>query len=212
MPIFRKDGRNFLFIHVPKAGGTSIENVFNQSGYERLYLDGKVGEDTVNHVRWCTPQHMHAAMLETNFRTDRFAGVFMVVREPVARLRSEYLWRNRAASPSVDGATVEAWVTSTFRRYAAQPFLFDNHIRPQVEFKLAGAHVFRLETGLPSILAEIDELWDLGLDREIPTSRAGKDLVGHASHDVEITPAARKAIRKFYRRDFAEFGYSTQSS
>ncbi len=207
MPIFRKDGRNILFIHVPKAGGTSVELVFKQSGYQRVYLDGKVGPHAINHVRRCTPQHMHAAMLEMNFRLDRFDAIFMVVREPIARLRSEYLWRNRDNSPSTDGAAVQKWAKATFKRYAADPFLFDNHIRPQAEFKLAGAQVYRLEEGMPAILADVDERWALGLNQEIPRARHGKEVVGHASHDVEVSPSLRRLATEFYRQDFAEFGY-----
>ncbi len=207
MPIFRKDGRNILFIHVPKAGGTSIEMVFKQSGYQRAYLDGKMGPQSVNYVRRCTPQHMHAAMLETNFRLDRFDAMFLVVREPMARLRSEYLWRLRDRDPRTDASAVEKWAKSAFRRYAADPFVFDNHLRPQVEFKLAGARTYHLEQGLGSILADLDKRWSLGLDTEIPRARHGEVVAGRSSRDVEISPALERLVKDFYVRDYAEFDY-----
>lgn len=207
MPIFRKDGRNILFIHVPKAGGTSIEMVFRQSGYQRAYLDGKMGPQSVNYVRRCTPQHMHAAMLESLFRLDRFDAIFMVVREPMARFRSEYLWRLRDRNPRTDASAVEKWAKSAFKRYAADPFIFDNHLRPQVEFALAGARTYHLEQGLGSILADLDSRWRLDLDTEIPRARHGRDVTGRSSSDVEISPTVARLVKDVYARDYATFDY-----
>ncbi len=207
MPIFRKDDKYILFVHVPKAGGSSIEVVFKNSGYQRDYLDGKMGRPHLNYVLRCTPQHMHGAVLRETLRLERFDAIFMVVREPLARLRSEYLWRNRGKSPGKDAASVEAWARDAFKRYEKQPFLFDNHLRPQHEFLVPGAKVYRLEEGLPHILADIDRQWDLGLDTEIPRVREGSAVVGHASRDVEISPSLARRAKRFYRRDYAEFGY-----
>ena len=65
---------------------------------------------------------------------DRFDGVFMTVREPLARFRSEYAMRN---TDDVAGRRRPGWTpgpTRRSRRYAATRTCFDNHLRPQAEF------------------------------------------------------------------------------
>ena len=84
MPVFRQDGRAVLFVHVPKAGGSTLERLFAKSGWTTGYRDPKGGVGSMNSVRRCSPQHMHRPMLEQVFRLDRFDAVFMTVREPLA--------------------------------------------------------------------------------------------------------------------------------
>lgn len=207
MPVFRKDGVKVLFIHVPKTGGSSIERVFKASDYDTLYLDGRVGPKSWNHVRRCTPQHMHAAMLDMLFREERFDHVFMVVRDPVARLRSEYLWRNRNTEFEVDGRAVERWAKETLGQYRVNPFVYDNHIRPQVEFQLPSATVFRFEDGLESVIEHLNLKWSLGIVTDLPRIREGHTTTNYSSKDVEVTPGLEERIREFYADDVERYGY-----
>ena len=50
MPIFTRNGRHILFIHIPKCAGSSIENAFKMNGYSISYLD-RSGKKTLNHLR-----------------------------------------------------------------------------------------------------------------------------------------------------------------
>ena len=72
MPVFRRDERAVLFVHVPKAGGSSLERLFAKSGWTTGYRDPKGGVGSMNSVRRCSPQHMHRPMLEQVFRLERF--------------------------------------------------------------------------------------------------------------------------------------------
>ncbi len=207
MPIFRRDGRSILFVHVPKTGGSSVERVFRDSGWSRHLLDGRMGPGTINHLRWCTPQHMHAAMLEANLRLDRFDLVFVLVRDPVARLCSEYLWRNRNRSPKVGQRPVERWARRALTAYERDPFVYDNHLRPQHEFLLPGAEVHRFEDGVDAALADLDARHRLGLVRDVPRVRDAADTSGHHSSDVEVSPGLEALVRDAYHRDYAELGY-----
>lgn len=207
MPVFRQGERKFLFIHIPKTGGSSIERAFADAGWDTLYRDGRVGPKSWNDIRLCTPQHMHREMLESIFRIDRFDGVFTVVREPMARIRSEYLWRHRKSGFSIDGRSVEEWTAGSFARYAKDPFLFDNHLRPQVDFLVDRAEVFRFEDGLDEMAATLNAKWDLGLPAALPRVREGSSTTQHSSKDVEVTTSMRDLVRDFYREDYRKFGY-----
>lgn len=207
MPIFRKDGRNILFVHVPKTGGSTIEKVFRESGYQTLYLDGKVGPASVNHVRRCTPQHMHADMLEMNFRLGNFDEIFMMVRDPLARFKSEYIWRNRKDLKVVDAESVNSWGAKAFKQYARDNFVFDNHLRRQVEFHLPNSSVYRFEDGMRGVVDDLNARLDLGLNPDIPKLKDGKQQTGFSSSDVIVSPGMETKVKEIYGEDYTSFGY-----
>ena len=208
MPVFRQDGRAVLFVHVPKAGGSSLERLFAKSGWTTGYRDPKGGAGSMNSVRRCSPQHMHRPMLEQVFRLDRFDAVFMTVREPLARFRSEFAYRN-TNRVSATAAEVETWYDEAFREYRHDPFVFDNHLRPQWEFHLPGAHVYRLEDGLEAVVRDLNTRWGLGLQplSEVPRVLDRKAQSGIASREVRLTPGLEGRLRMEYAEDFARFGY-----
>lgn len=205
MPVFRKDGRNVLFIHVPKTGGSSLERTFVDNGWTMHYHDGRMGPKSLNRVRRCTPQHMHAPMLRQLFLVKQFDLVFMTVREPIARFRSEYGMRNKDGA--VDERTVERWADDVFDRYARNPFLFDNHLRPQAEFQLDAAEVYPLEDGLDTIVRRLSDKHDLGLAPAEHRVHDRKSRSGFSSSDVQISGKLETRLRKFYADDFKKYGY-----
>ncbi len=211
MPLFRKDRTSVLFVHVPKCGGTSITRAFRQRGFAVDYFDGRVGRETLNYFHHCTPQHWHADVLASILKLERITATFTFVRHPVTRLQSEYLWKHRDRpdlhlSPDV----VEAWAVKAFARWRrGHTYVYDNHIRPQVEFLLPHARRFRVEDGVDTQLAELSR--DHGLDLTFPLERAkeSNDLsAGHRSADVPISDRLNDMIHDFYDDDFRVLGYS----
>jgi len=208
VPVFRKDDKNILFIHIPKTGGSSIDKVFRASGYEMHFVDGKVGEGSINNLRRCTPQHMHGAVLRQLFKLHRFDVIFMIVRDPLARFRSEYLWRNRKKKHlAVDADSVQQWANESFAKFAADSYAYDNHLRPQVDFLVPGVKVYHIENGMDSIIADLNDTYGLGLQARAPREREGTTKTGISSRDVAISPAVEARVKEFYRRDYEQFGY-----
>jgi hypothetical protein len=206
MPVLRREGRSVLFVHVPKAGGSAIERVFGQSGWKVLYRDPKEGPDSMNRLRRCSPQHMHRSMLETIFEMDRFDGIFMTVRDPLARFRSEYAMRNQSAVTAA-AEHVDEWAERAFLRYAEDPFVFDNHLRPQSEFYVPGCLVYRLEDGLEGVVRDLDARWDLGLVQEVPRVMDRQVASGSASSEVRVSATLEARLRACYSEDLSRFGY-----
>jgi hypothetical protein len=206
MPVFRSDDKNILFVHVPKTGGSTIERVFANSGYRTLYRDPKEGPRSANWFRRCSPQHMHAAMLDQLLNISRLDLIFMLVREPLARFRSEYSMRN-APALRTDAESVEEWTDQAFRSYAENGFVFDNHLRPQWEFYLPGCVVYRLEDGIQSAVADLNHRFNLRLDEAVPRVMDRKAASGVASSEVVLTPMVEKRLREFYSEDIRRFGY-----
>lgn len=205
MPLFTKDGRHVLFVHIPKTGGTSMERHLIKAGWSMSHHDGKVGRGRPNYVRQCSPQHMHAAVLRTILRVDRLDAVFTVVRDPVARFRSEFVHRGRGLTLGADD--VEAWATKAFAQFEKDPFVYDNHIRPQVEFLIGGSRVYRLEDGFDAAVRDLNERYDLGLPEQVARVRSSEKSRGRSSKDVEVSESLERRLTEFYARDFQRFGY-----
>ena len=206
MPVFRREGKNVLFVHVPKTGGTSVERLFVGSGWKATYLDRKVGPESVNWLRRCSPQHMHAEMLQLLLHLDRFDHIFMTVRDPLARFRSEYSMRHRD-DLRTDSELVDAWAERAFSKYRANPFRHDNHLRPQHEFLVPGAVVYKLEDGLDRMAADLRERCGLELAEEVPHRMARAKQSGIPSEKVQVSPETEKRVREFYEGDYTQFGY-----
>ncbi|GAA4421552.1 hypothetical protein GCM10023169_14530 [Georgenia halophila] len=208
MPVFTKDDESVLFVHVPKAGGSSLENLFVSNGWTMTYRDGKTGKYSQNWYRHCSPQHMHAAPLRETFRLHRFTAIVMVVREPLARFRSEYAMRSARRGLAGDPASVDAWAREHFRLYGLNPYVLDNHLRPQAEFLLAGSHVYRLEDGLDAVAQDLNRQYELGLPTEVPRVRESGQVRGLTSREVELSDELTTRLRAFYAQDMVSFGYA----
>ncbi|MGH2617880.1 MAG: sulfotransferase family 2 domain-containing protein [Thermomicrobiales bacterium] len=206
MPVFRKGDKSILFAHVPKSGGSSVEQIFANSGYTTSYRDARGGRQTPNWLRRCSPQHMHASLLAETFRLERFTAIFMTVREPIARFRSEYAMRN-FRDLRTDGPAVARWADIVFREYVTNPYHLDNHLRPQSDFYLTGSRVYRLENGLSNCIEDLNSQFGLDLDTDIPQVFSRTAHSGLPSTDIQIPDELAMRIRAFYASDYAGFGY-----
>ena len=131
MPVFIKDNMYVLYLHVPKTGGSTIVSFFKRNGFDIKYLDtGEPG--TINKVTHCSPQHLHCADLARIFDFSKFSFIFTTVRNPMNRMKSEYLMRNRGRVKM----GFDDWVDDTLKKYGENNYLFDNHIRPQSAYYL----------------------------------------------------------------------------
>ena len=208
MPIFTKDDRSVLFVHVPKTGGTSLERLMIRAGWS-MGLHATPTTEPREHFRMrrCSPQHYHGALLQELLHLRRFDLCFLVVRDPIARFRSEYAFR-RPDPGAGTAEAVSAWANKSLDRLPVSPYLGDNHLRPQHEFLVPGAHVYRLEDGLEQITDHLNAEFGLGIDRSIRRFKhsGAKDTL--ASRDVQIEPALEARLRTVYAEDFAVFGYA----
>ena len=191
MPLARLGQALVFFAHIPKTGGTSVE----------AYLQAK-GRMALHHSRsgdWLgvSPQHMHAAVQRALFPDGFCDHAFTVLRDPVARLQSEYRYRiGHAENRGVAIAPFDDWVRVVFRRFRKNPSMLDNHIRPQAEFVTPGMRLFRLEDGLDAVFDWIDTL---GGDPAPAPREHRKDL---SRIEVSMRPETEARIRAFYAGDY----------
>ena len=95
MPYYRE--KDILFIHIPKTGGTVIEDelkeIYEQSLWCRLPNKNIILPYPANNV---SPQHLYYSTIlkykkELNINFDK-VKVFSIVRNPYDRIISDLLW------------------------------------------------------------------------------------------------------------------------
>lgn len=212
MPSLALPDRLIWFAHCPKAGGTSVERIM----VERW-------GDAVGHLHWGwdlwwkrggwrvadppnSPQHLtwEDARAALPRAPD---AVFALVREPAARIASEYAYQRRHRRGTRMGRALAhlpfaLWLRVMLAVARRNPHAFDNHLRPQSDFVPEGAAVFRLEDGLAPALD-----W---LAAAAGAGKAGAPPL-HALRSggapVRMTPADRCRIGAAHAPDYARFGY-----
>jgi hypothetical protein len=207
MPVFVKGGQRVLFIHVPKTGGTSVEAFFESNGFDSFYLDRGESPDSLNPVRSCSPQHMAGDLLRDLFDIAKFDFAFMTVRHPVSRFLSKFVMETGERS---NVERLETWIAEEFARVLVNRAHMDNHLRPQVDFLVEQAKIFRLEDdfGGALISALRRSVGDL-----FPAPAIGHEMrAGGGMPDFSRVHAGlRSIVLTYYARDFVTFGYERPS-
>ncbi len=157
MTLLSANGKLFYFAHIPKTGGSSVETAMRKAGARRALHFHK----RLDFVR-CNLQHMHAELFDTFVPPKFYNKGFCVIRHPIARLVSEYRWRQTLDQASLP---FDPWVRRQIAAYAQNPYVLDNHMRPQHEFIGKKIKVFRFEDGIDVILGRF------GHDRPYPQPR-----------------------------------------
>ena len=194
MPLLKCESRLYYFSHIPKTGGSSVEFAMRQAGAVRaLHFHKKM-----DYVR-CNLQHMHAELFDTFVPPDFYDDGFCVTRHPIARLVSEYYWRNSLGHVK---AKFGKWVSNRLKEYESDNYILDNHFRPQVEFVGKKIQTFRFEDGMDVVFENISRM--TGLQLEAGTHQRGNTV----KFDLSWTPKVRDQVIEFYKDDFKMFGYN----
>ncbi|MDH5528874.1 MAG: sulfotransferase family protein [Paracoccaceae bacterium] len=211
MPSLTLPDRLIWFAHCPKAGGTSVEQ----------FMVARWG-DAVGHLHWGwdrwwrsggwrlaappnSPQHLvwEDAVSALPRAPD---AVFAVVRDPVARMTSEYRWQRGGQCRSWLGRLMaflpfSFWLRLMLAAAGRAPHAFDNHFRPQSDFVPEMAAVFRLENGLNQVAD-----WLAAITGEQIT----EDRFPHAlptQNRTQISSCDRALIARNFAVDYYRFGY-----
>ena len=200
MPLYRNGRKVILFVHIPKTGGSTVEEVLKAAGAaQALKYHKRLGYSN------STPQHMPWEVTKRWVPREFYDFAFTVVREPVARMASEYRWRGKISTEPLPA--FDDWANRQMTLWKEKPYLLDNHIRPQADFVGPSVRVFKLEDGL-------DEPIRIGLKRlglatvEVSIHHARKSEVD----ELVVSPTTLARIKRFYETDYETFGYDRDTS
>ena len=219
MPLYRINDRIVLFLHVPKAGGSSVDSFLSAHGMA-------VPEGEMLQRTWapCPPQHFHAGMWRQMIPTALPDLVFAVVRHPARRLESEFFYRHLRRGRTrrigldprirpfaeMDGPArsryFARWAQDALRRQARDAFHLSNHLRPQVEFAdWPGLLTYRLEDGLTAALSDVASRLDLPAPAVAPRENMAASSLSAAEARLDWPRALCERVRQVYAADFRHF-------
>jgi len=196
MPIFSVAGKTILFIHVPKTGGSAVEQHFKQHG--SVSFEHTMGRELGLN---CIPMHFHGAVLESLFDASLFDHVFMVVRNPIHRVVSDFRYFVRRRQLVDNPPRFSRWLRYRLFRARRNPYYMDNHFRPQSEFECFDTAVYRLEDGLEASIKEMNAKLGTRVPERLPRVNEC------AAVEVDVGAADKDLIYRCYRQDFERFGY-----
>lgn len=211
MPVFAINGKSVLFIHVPKTGGTTIERVLSQFGPMSLHSKGGCFRDQFRGGLLSKPiplQHLHSTLLRRLLLPGQFDLVFMLVRDPVQRMVSEYrhareMWRPEGLLP------FSTWLRICLRLARMDPAFRNNHFRAQADYHIEGAKVLHYEDGMLPCLNEISATLGVQKFEELPRERQSKTYVAVPSpRDIELIQKAFAADYEMFPRYLTGGTYS----
>ena len=218
MPLLRRFDGVLHFVHIPKTGGTSIESYLSSKGAVALLSNGAMGFSR-------TPlQHMHRALFEVYLPGSFVDHEFAVIRHPVDRLRSVFQSRARWQAgvagvadppdllrfereimpipsappyyrPEGEALAFDEWLPEALTRLATDPYLYENHMRPQVDYLRSTTRIFLFEAGLEPVYDWIDSITD-----GQPGDRGSRLNTSEADWSG-MSRSTRTEIESFYRDD-----------
>ena len=187
MPLARIADKILFFAHIPKTGGSSIEAYLGSKGPVALRFNRRLGWSKT------TAQHMEAFVHTRYVPRAFYDASFAVVRDPVARMLSEYRYRLERGDVS---RPFDGWARIALERVKETERLFDNHVRPQADFLTPDMILFRLEDGLDPVYDWIDEVTG--------TSTGNRDIWEKKSPKTKIDVAddLLADIQAYYAADY----------
>ncbi len=134
MPLFLKSG--LYFIHIPRSGGSYIENLFHANGDTGAFLS------PYQFFNGCSPQHQPLIVLNTLHMIPEGFKIFTVIRDDAKRFFSEFNWMKKRCLLPVETSFSQFLTEGVLDKDGkAHPFLdinerkyYDNHNMPNEWF------------------------------------------------------------------------------
>ena len=186
-----------IFVHIPKTGGTSIEDSLHQKDIEvGRYLNYAQYPYKVADVT-CSPWHKPPV--------DFVKNSFSVVREPFSRLESEFKWCLREgadwcvnASDNLNG--YQNWIVYILEKARFQYDIGDCHLIPQWHFARW------VMVKLPFSQLQKAEFWDI-IRRyynltQITQVKENSTPTKNGSYADSLSQSVKRKIKIHFREDF----------
>lgn len=181
--------KKIMFVHCPKAAGSTIEKALDMLKEECLY-------NTKKHpVYNVCPQHLYASEILEIYPNAKDYYKFAIVRNPFVRLLSEFFYQHD--TKTIIHHLVKKMNFSEFLDYCFslsekdRLYLFDRHLENQYKFlDVEGIEIFKFED-----LGRVFEKFNIPNNLHLRKSSGVYDLGLY-------TEKHKKMVLDFYYKDF----------
>ena len=149
MPIIKSSNKVVYFSHIPRCGGSSVEDYL-----QSLALVGVAFLDRTFDLRYSSransPQHIYGQDLARLFPMDFFDDYFTVVRYPISRFQSAFYF-NQTTQKTIDSNIgINEFISDLCVDSVSEYGFYDGHFAPQSQFLYPNVQYrfFRLEEAL----------------------------------------------------------------
>jgi Sulfotransferase family len=206
--------RKLIFIHIPKCGGTSLEDLIWPDRRARTESDLWMGikypfwRRVRNKYQTGGLQHLTASQIRQEVGSQMFYECFRfaITRDPLKRLVSQYKYMS---------------LRSDLRRYAkmnlADSFsTYLDKIERRVHVQWMPQHEFLFDADGALLVQDVYRLEDISKDMRDLSSKIGLDTdklpLSNTTHHVKspvVTEEDRSRVRRMYARDYELLGYQS---
>ncbi len=144
-------------------------------------------------------QHLHGKILESMFEPSFIDYAFMIVRDPVSRMVSEYR-HSRGLDRIETRFGFSRWLRFSMKMKDLMPGFRNNHFRAQSDYICFNAKILRFEDGIEEALGRVST--DVGFTLlDVPHKRKSEQYA------VAVSDADRALIQAAYAADYERLGY-----
>jgi hypothetical protein len=202
MPYFEK--LDILFIHIPKTGGSNIENFFLIYSNEQPHIHHLMSYN--KNLKFNHHSLQHSTLREYiehhsffNISFSNHLKIITVVRNPYERIMSDLFFLRLA---SVHDTSIE--IEKIIESYLSNSNTYDNHKIPQYQFLIDEKN---------KIYPKIKILKNESLNQEMesigfPEFKFYCENVKPKSYMKYLSKKSIIMINNFYKKDFEYFNYS----
>lgn len=199
MPLWLSGGKTILFMHIPKTGGSALQSYLERRLGKPLFaFTGKVKAGGTGLIH--EPVHFTAEDIGCCVDIDTIDYAFAIVREPVQRLMSEYRYQTNISRAS--RMSFSTWAHLMIETARREPRIYNNHLRPQVDFIPERADAFRLEEGFDPLIEKLDAVLGApGPKQRVPIINVSPKI------PISVSQQVVDLVANFYAEDYEKFSY-----
>ncbi|PWK60107.1 sulfotransferase family 2 domain-containing protein [Roseicyclus mahoneyensis] len=214
MPLVFIQGRLAFFAHVPKCGGTAVENYLHARFGRLAFLD-RAFNKIPDAERWTktSPQHLEAAAFDRIIPQSWVTHRFAVIRHPQDRIVSVFRFQRDVERSIDEGLSFSDWLAAQETLMTGDRHRLDNHARPATDLVPADCRIFRLEDGLGDLVGWLDQIEGASrAPREVGRANDYGKVMGFLGREPrpapDVTAEDQATIARIYAADFTRFGYT----
>ncbi len=211
MPYFYNNNVNILFLHIPKTGGTSLENYFEKKFEIKLNKESLFTTNPKDFFKGYSYQHQSYKTIRMNKPTFRIdyenITIISIVRNPYTRIVSDLLFKGLIKESSNPSDVYN--VIKKYLEEANEP-KHDNHRIPQYSFLIDENDEMIKNIKLLKTETLNDDMRDLGYDDFNHLEQVSN--VKNKNYYSYLNVESIKLINEFYEKDFEYFEYKKIST